>query len=95
MDALAFHGRQPHGLDDVPDFVYTQFYHVVRIVGLGKQEGGNLVHPGIGTLGRKEHCDEQGVGVLVLEGDGYGGVQLLEGFDDVLGFFGLGHSKKK
>ena len=78
MDGAGFAGGEAAGANDGGDFFWVETGHFLRSVGELKQLGGDLVDSLVGALGRKHDSDEQGVGVLVVEGNGRVGVEGVE-----------------
>lgn len=94
VDGLCLAGGEAARAHNLVDLLDGQGGHLLRGIGQGEEGRGGLVDPYVSALGGQEDRHQQGVGVLVVEGDGRVGETGVEfGFDVGSAFFS-GHRKR-
>lgn len=84
-DGGGFAWGESAGADDGLDLIDGHVHHGLRVVGEGEEGWGDLVDADVGALGGEQDGDEEGVGVLVVEGDGGFRVEFPEAAQEVIG----------
>ena len=86
-----FSGRQAAWADDGADFLDWDFHHVPRVGGEGEKRWRDQIDADIRALRGKQHSDQQGEGIAVIQRDGRFRVEFFEASQQMCGPFFLEH----
>jgi len=89
--ALRLHRRETARSNDCADFLFRNLDHSLRRIRPCEKQWRNLVDPYVGALRREQHCYEQCVGILVIQGHRRIRIKFLQAFPDIGSAFFLRH----